>query len=68
MKDSSISKFFKKSRKERLDIVKNFSDLSDEEIKLLENTDGGISFEKADKMVENAIGIFFFTSWSCNKL
>lgn len=58
MKDSSISKFFKKSRKERLDIVKNFSDLSDEEIKLLENTDGGISFEKADKMVENAIGTF----------
>jgi hydroxymethylglutaryl-CoA reductase len=58
MKDSSISKFFEKSRKERLDIVKNFSDLSDEEIKILENTDGGISFEKADKMVENAIGTF----------
>ncbi|MDH3277281.1 MAG: hydroxymethylglutaryl-CoA reductase, degradative [Nitrosopumilus sp.] len=58
MKDSSIPKFFKKSRKERLEIVKYFSDLSDEEIKLLENTDGGISFEKADKMVENAIGTF----------
>jgi hydroxymethylglutaryl-CoA reductase len=58
MKDSSISKFFEKSRKERLDIIKNFSDLSDEEIKILENTDGGISFEKADKMVENAIGTF----------
>jgi hydroxymethylglutaryl-CoA reductase len=58
MKDSSISKFFEKSRKERLEIVKTFSDLSDEEIKLLENTDGGVSFEKADKMVENAIGTF----------
>jgi hydroxymethylglutaryl-CoA reductase len=58
MKDSSISKFFEKSRKERLDIVKNFSNLSDEEIKLLENTDGGVSFAKADKMVENAIGTF----------
>ncbi len=58
MKDSSISKFFEKSRKERLDIVKNFSNLSDDEIKLLENTNGGISFEKADKMVENAIGTF----------
>ena len=58
MPDSSISKFFEKSRKERLDIVKTFSNLSDEEIKLLENTDGGISFEKADKMVENAIGTF----------
>ena len=58
MKDSSISKFFEKSRKERLEIVKIFSNLSDEEIKLLENTDGGVSFEKADKMVENAIGTF----------
>jgi hydroxymethylglutaryl-CoA reductase len=58
MKNSSISKFFEKSRKERLEIVKSFSSLSDEEIKLLENSDGGISFEKADNMVENAIGTF----------
>ncbi len=58
MKDSSIPKFFEKTRKERLDIVKNFASLSDEELKLLENIDGGISFENADKMVENAIGTF----------
>ncbi len=58
MKDSSISKFFEKSRKERLEIVKNFSNLSNEEINLLENSNGGISFDKADKMVENAIGTF----------
>ncbi len=58
MKDSSISKFFEKSREERLEIVKSFSSLSDEEIKLLENTDGGVSFEKADNMIENAIGTF----------
>lgn len=58
MPDSSISKFFEKSRSERLDIIKNFADLSDEEIKILENPNGGISFEKADKMVENAIGTF----------
>ncbi len=58
MKDSSISKFFEKSRQERLEIVKNFSNLSDEELKLLESNDGGISFEKADNMVENAIGTF----------
>ena len=58
MRDSSISKFFEKTRKERLDIVKNFAGLSDEEIKLLENPNGGISFEKADKMIENAIGTF----------
>ena len=58
MKDSSIPKFFEKTRKERLDIVKNFASLSDEELKILENIDGGISFENADKMVENAIGTF----------
>ena len=58
MKDSSISKFFEKSREERLEIVKNFSNLSEEELKFLENNNGGITFEKADKMVENAIGTF----------
>ena len=58
MKDSAISKFFEKSRKERLAIIKDFSDLTDEELELLENPNGGISFEKADKMVENAIGTF----------
>ncbi len=57
MKDSSISKFFEKSRKDRLDIVKNFANLSDEELKILENS-GGITFDNADKMVENAIGTF----------
>ena len=58
MKDSSISKFFEKSRKDRLDIVKNFANLSKEEIEVLENSSGGISFDNADKMVENAIGTF----------
>ncbi len=57
MKDSSISKFFEKSQKDRLDIVKNFANLSDEELKILENS-GGITFDNADKMVENAIGTF----------
>jgi len=58
MKDSSISKFFEKSRKDRLDIVKNFAGLSKEEIEVLENSSGGITFDNADKMVENAIGTF----------
>ena len=58
MPDSSISKFFEKSRKERLDIVANFADLSNEESDILQSINGGISYEKADKMVENAIGIF----------
>jgi len=58
MPDSSISKFFEKSRKERLDIVADFSNLSNEELEILQNDNGGISFDKADKMVENAIGTF----------
>ena len=58
MKDSAIPRFFEKSRKERLEAIKNFSDLSDEEISTIVNPNGGISFEKADKMVENAIGTF----------
>jgi len=58
MPDSSISKFFEKSRKERLDIVANFANLSSEDLEILQNSNGGISYDKADKMVENAIGTF----------
>ena len=58
MSDSSISKFFEKTRKERLDIVSSFANLSAEELEILQSNDGGISFEKADNMVENAIGTF----------
>ncbi len=58
MHDSSISKFFEKSREERLNIIGNFANLSKDELEILENTNGGISFDKADKMIENAIGTF----------
>ena len=58
MPDSSISKLFEKSRKERLDIVANFANLSNAELDILQSNDGGISYDKADKMVENAIGTF----------
>ena len=58
MPDSSISKFFEKSRKERLDTVAQFANLSAEELVILQNSNGGISYDKADKMIENAIGTF----------
>jgi len=58
MPDSSISKFFEKSRKERLDIIVNFANLSSEDLDVLQNINGGISYDQADKMVENAIGTF----------
>jgi hydroxymethylglutaryl-CoA reductase len=58
MPDSSISKFFEKSRKDRLNIIANFANLDSDELNILQSDNGGISFDKADKMVENAIGTF----------
>ena len=58
MPDSSFSKFFEKSRKDRLDIVGRFANLTGEELDVLQSDDGGVSFDKADKMIENAIGTF----------
>lgn len=53
------SRFFEKNRKERLDIVSKFANLTQEERQVLEIA-GGIGFDQADKMVENAIGTFSF--------
>lgn len=58
MSDSSVPKFFEKDLKEKLEIIKNFSNLTNEEISLLEKSGGGLSFDKANTMVENAIGTF----------
>jgi len=58
MADSSISKFFEKSLKERLDIVADFSGLSQDELKIIGDATGGISYDKADGMIENTIGTF----------
>ncbi|AJZ75768.1 hydroxymethylglutaryl-CoA reductase, degradative [Candidatus Nitrosotenuis cloacae] len=57
--DSTFSRFFEKNRNERLDIVSKFANLTKEERKMLESS-GGIGFDQADKMVENAIGTFSF--------
>ena len=58
MADSSISKFFEKTLKERLSIVADFSGLSQDELKIIGDATGGISYDKADNMIENAIGTF----------
>lgn len=58
MGDSAIPRFFEKDRKERLRIVREFANLSDDDLKILEDESGGITFDNADKMVENAIGTF----------
>ena len=58
MPDSSIPKFFEKTLKERLGLIADFSGLSKDELKIIEDATGGISFDKADGMIENAIGTF----------
>lgn len=58
MKDSTLPRFFEKSREERISLIAKFSDLDTNDIELLKSSYGGIKFENADKMVENALGIF----------
>ncbi len=58
MTDSSIPKFFEKSHQEKLNIISNFSELTEPELNHLKNATGGIDFEHANKMIENAIGTF----------
>ena len=58
MTDSSIPKFFEKSRSDRLTSVANFVNLSQDDLDIIQSDSGGLSFENADKMVENAVGVF----------
>jgi len=55
MKTSRIQGFYKLSVEERLKIVKEFANLSDEEVDILYKK--GISVEQANHMIENVIGI-----------
>lgn len=54
IKNSSISKFYKKQHQERLSILKEFANLNSEEISLLQNF-SSINFNSANRMVENVI-------------
>lgn len=56
-KSSRISGFYKLSVKERLKFVKEFADLTDEEVELISKC-GRLSLDLADKMIENVIGTF----------
>jgi hydroxymethylglutaryl-CoA reductase len=56
-KSSLISGFYKLSPKQRLALVKEFADLTDEEIELLQKT-GSLPMDLADRMIENVIGVF----------
>ena len=58
MTESSIPRFFEKDIREKLNIIADFSNLSEDEVKILENATGGLDFADANKMIENAIGTF----------
>jgi len=55
LKTSRIPGFYKLSIEERIEIVKEFAGLTDEEAKLLQST-GSLSLELADRMIENVVG------------
>ena len=56
-KSSQISGFYKLTPKERLNHVREFADLSDDEVKILQST-GALEVELADRMIENVVGSF----------
>ena len=56
-KTSQIPGFYKLTPKQRLTLVKQFADLTDEETNTLQNT-GPLPLEQADRMIENVIGTF----------
>jgi hydroxymethylglutaryl-CoA reductase len=56
-RSSLISGFYKLSPKKRLELVKEFAGLSDEETALLQNT-GSLPLDLADRMIENVVGVF----------
>ncbi len=54
-KSSQVSGFYKKSIEERIEFVKNFSNLTDEETKIFSSV---LDLETADRMIENVLGTF----------
>jgi hydroxymethylglutaryl-CoA reductase len=54
-KSSQVSGFYKKSIEERIEFVKNFSNLTDEETKIFSSA---FDLETADRMIENVLGTF----------
>jgi len=54
---SEISGFYKLSIDERLRLVKEFADLTDDEVNMLK-APSSLSLDLADRMIENVIGIF----------
>ena len=57
MKTSELSGFYKLTPEERMKIVKEFANLTDEEVEYLRKT-GGLGLDLANRMIENVVGTF----------
>jgi len=57
MKTSKISKFYEKPVEERLSLIKDFAELTDEEVTQLKQY-SCLNFEQADRMIENVFSTF----------
>jgi hydroxymethylglutaryl-CoA reductase len=56
-KTSEVTGFYRRPLEKRVEIVKEFADLTDDEADLLKNT-GALPVELADRMIENVVGAF----------
>jgi len=56
-KTSQISGFYKLTPKERIKHLKDFADLTDKEVEILQST-GALEMELANRMIENVVGTF----------
>jgi hydroxymethylglutaryl-CoA reductase len=56
-KSSQLPGFYKLSPKDRLQLVKQYADLTDEEVKTLLST-GSLDLDLANRMIENVVGAF----------
>jgi hydroxymethylglutaryl-CoA reductase len=57
-RNSRLGGFYQLNPLERLQAVKSFDGLNDDDLRLLHGGNGALSVERADKMIENVIGTF----------
>ncbi|MEM8530448.1 MAG: hydroxymethylglutaryl-CoA reductase, degradative [Chloroflexota bacterium] len=58
MRNSRLKGFYQLNPFERLQQVKMFDGLNDDDLRMLHGGNGALSVERADKMIENVIGTF----------
>src|SRR5689334_22508474 len=58
MRNSRLGGFYQLNPFERLQAVKSFDGLTDEDLHQLHGGNGALTVERADKMIENVIGTF----------